>query len=244
MLGWTSLRKLALSTAVALVWAGAPALAQPFELVVKKDQFFGSSDGTLVFGAERVVYETVDTDDARQRAYEEIKQVQILSPTRLTIKTYEDQGWMRFGADRTFEFEVTEGAASPDLVAFLWDHLDLPVVAAVLPAAGAPPRLTVPVKLRQRLQGSHGVVQLYEDRLVYVTDRAEHGRAWRPADLRMVYQPDRHRLNIDAYEGGGDRTRTFSFDLKQPLPAGFLESVWQWVYTPSMPRVEDRDGSR
>ena len=77
-----------------------------------------------------------------------------------------------------------------------------------------------------------------------MADRAEHARAWRPADLRTVFQPDRHRLNIDAYEGGGDRTRTFSFDLKQPLPAGFLESVWQWVYTPSMPRIGDREPSR
>jgi len=63
---------------------------------------------------------------------------------------------------------------------------------------------------------------------------------WRPADLRTAYQPDRHRLNIDIYEGGGDRTRTFSFDLKRPLPPGFLDSLWQWVHTPSMSRIGGR----
>lgn len=238
---WTSIRWRAVSMTVLLTLTGAPVLAQPFELVVKKDQFFGSSEGTLVFGAEDVVYETDDANDARRWAYDDIKQIQIRSPTRVRVRTYEDQGWIRFGADRTFEFEVIEGEVSPDLVAFLWDHIELPMVTAVFPVAGAAPWLSVPVKLRQ---GSQGVVQLYEDRLVYVTDHDEHARAWRPMDLRLVYQPNRHRLNIDAYEGGGDRTRTFSFDLKQPLPASFLESIWQRVYTPSLPRIRDREGSR
>lgn len=132
------------------------------------------------------------------------------------------------------------GRLSPDLVAFLWDHVESPVVTAVLPPAGVSPGLSVPVKLRQRLRGSDGTLQLYDDRLVYVTDRAEHGRVWRPADFRTAYQPDRHRLNIDIYEGGGDRTRTFSFDLKRPLPPGFLDSLWQWVHTPSMSRIGGR----
>jgi hypothetical protein len=56
----------------------------------------------------------------------------------------------------------------------------------------------------------------------------------------MVYQPGRARLNVDAYEGGADRTRTFSFDLKEPLPPGFLESLWLWLYEPSDARTADR----
>ena len=129
---------------------------------------------------------------------------------------------------------------SPDLVAFFWDRVVSSIVTAVLPDAGAPPGRSVPVKLRQRIRGSQGVLQFCDDRLVYVTDRAEHGRAWRPADLRTVYQPNRHRLSIDVYEGGGDRTRTFSFDLKQPLPVGFMGSIWQWVHTPSLSHIPDR----
>ena len=231
-----------MTTMLALM--GAPVLAQSFEFAVKKDQLFGSSEGTLVFGLESVEYRTADLNDARQWAYDDIKQLQVLSATRITIKTYEDQGWLRLGADRTFEFEVTEGIVSPDLVGFVWDRVVLPVVTAIFPPADAPPGRSVPVKLRQRIHGSHGVLQLFDDRLVYVTDDDEHGRAWRPADLRTVYQPDRHRLNIDAYEGGSDRTRTFSFDLKRPLPAGFLDAVWQWVHTPSMPHIGDREASR
>lgn len=244
MFGWTLGCRLGLLVGAVLAVTGTSALAQPFELSVKKDQFFGASEGTLVFGAEGVAYDTVDADDARQWAYDDLKQVQILSPTRITIKTYEDQGWIKFGADRTFEFEITEGDVPSDLVVFLWNRADGSLVTAILPPAEASPLLAVPVKLRQRLRGSHGVLQLHEDRLSYVTDRTGHTRAWRSGDLRMVYQPDRHRLNIDAYEGGGDHTRTFSFDLKEPLPAGFLDMVWEWVHTPSMSRRPDRGGSQ
>jgi hypothetical protein len=150
------------------------------------------------------------------------------------------QGWLRLGADRTFEFTVTDGVIPPSLVTFLWEHLPNPVVTAVSPAVATTAQMSVPVKLRQRLQGSHGVLELRERRLTYVTDRAEHQRVWRPADLRMVYQPGRARLNVDAYEGGADRTRTFSFDLKEPLPPGFLESLWLWLYEPSDARTADR----
>jgi hypothetical protein len=244
MRNWTFVSRLGFSMATMLALTVAPAFAQSFEFVVKKDQVFGASEGTLVFGVESVEYRTDETDDARQWAYDDIKQIQVLSPTRITIKTYEDQGLLRFGADRTFDFELTEGRVSPDLVAFLWDHVEPPVVAAIFPEAGAPSGRPVPVKLRQRLRGSDGMLQLYDDRLVYMTDHGEHARAWRPADLSTVYQPDRHRLNVDVYEGGGDRTRTFSFDLKRPLPAGFLDSIWQWVHTPSMPHIPDREGRR
>lgn len=243
MFAWTLLLRRGLSMVTMLSFMGAPALAQSFEFVVKKDQFFGASNGTLAFGVEGVEYRTTDANDARLWAYDDVKQIQVLSPTRITIKTYEDQGRLRLGADRTFEFELTEGRVSPDLVAFLWDRVAFPVVTAVFPDANAPPGRSVPVKLRQRIHGSGGLLQLYDDRIVYVTDRVEHRRAWRPADLRTVYQPDRHRLSIDVYEGGGDRTRTFSFDLKQPLPAGFLDSVWQWLHTPSAPRIGIREVS-
>lgn len=217
------------------------ALAQPFELGVKKDRFFGSSEGTLVFGTADVIYETDDTNDARRWTYEDVKQVQVLAPTRIVIKTFEDQGWTRFGADRSVEFEVTDGAASTDLVAFLLQRVEHPMVSAVVPALDGPPDFLVPVKLRRRLQGSHGALALYDAGLVYETDHSEHGRIWRPIDLRMVFQPDRHRLDVDVYEGGADSTKTFSFDLKAPLPTGFLDAVWGRIHGPSMPRIGERE---
>jgi hypothetical protein len=239
-----SVFRFGLSITATLALTGAPVFAQSFEFAVKKDHFFGASNGTLVFDPASVEYRTADTHDARQWTFDDIKQIQILSPTRITIKTYEDQGWLRLGADRTFEFELTEGEVPPELVSFFWSRVTLPVVTAVLPNADVPPGRSVPVKLRRRIHGSEGALQLYDDRLVYVTESAGDARAWRPADLRTVYQPDRYRLSIDVYEGGGDGTRTFSFDLKQPLPAGFMDLLWRWMHAPSLPHIGDREASR
>ncbi len=238
---WTSVCRLGLLVTTVLAVSGTAALGQPFELSVRKDQLFGSSVGTLVFGAGDVVYETDDTSDARRWTYEDLKQVQVLGPTRIVIKTFEDQGWTRFGADRSFSFDVTDGTASTDLVAFLLQRVEQPMVSAVLPVLDGSPDFRVAVKLRRRLRGSHGALALYDNRLVYETDHPEHGRIWRPIDLRMVFQPDRHRVNVDVYEGGADSTATFSFDLKEPLPMEFLDAVWERMHGPSRPRIGERE---
>ena len=78
----------------------------PFELTVTKDQLIGSSRGTLRFTEEGVQYDTTEKKDARTWAYGDIKQLQVLSPTRIAVLTYEDQGRLKLGADRTFTFDV------------------------------------------------------------------------------------------------------------------------------------------
>lgn len=220
------------------------AFAQPFELAVEKDQFFGSSAGTLIFEAETVAYVTDEEDDARVWTYRDIKQVQLLSPTAVTIKTYEDEGWVRLGVDRAFAFELTEGTVPSALATFLAERIDQPLVLAVFPTAADEPRFRVPVKLRQRVRGSEGTLAVYDHLVVYETSRTEHARQWRDVELYAVFQPDRHRLTVEVYEGGGDATRAFSFDLKADLPPGFLDVLWRRLYTPSLARIGPRDGSR
>lgn len=227
---------------VGAVWLTATAaVAQPFELTVRKDKLFGAGEGVLVFTARGVDYQTTDAEDARQWVYDDLKQIQILSPTRLVMETYEDQGWMRFGADRTFRFEVVGDPVSEELVAFLLGRVPHPLVVAVVPTLDSVPRFRVPVKLRQRIRGSDGTLELWDDHLAYRSDRDDHTRVWRFADLHVVFQPDRHRLTVQAYEGGGDQTRAFEFDLKTPLQQGALEAIWEEMHGPSWPLISSRE---
>ena len=221
--------------------AGTAAVAQPFELVVKDDKLFGADEGTLVFTADGVTYQTTDSEDARQWTYDDLKQIQIVSPTHVVLVTYEDQGWVKLGTDRMFHLEVTGDPVSEELATFLLDRVQHPLVIGVVLTLDAKPLFRVPVKLRQRMRGSHGMLELVDDYLVYRTDHDEHARVWRFADLHLVFQPDRHRLTVQAYEGGGDRTRAFEFDIKRPLPAGALEEIWADMHGPSWPRVGRRE---
>lgn len=222
-------------------WAAAA--GPPFELSVKKDQFFGSSKGTLLFTQDGIEYRTTDRDDARRWTYEDIKQLQILSPTRIAVLTYEDQGRLKLGADRTYRFEVTQDAVSPDLVTFLLEHVARPVVTAVVPRAGGEPLFRARVKHQRQGRGSEGSLLMYEDRLVYLTEREDDARFWRFGDIFSVQQLDRFRLQLMAYEGGSGKTRPFVFELKSDLPEGFYDALWARVNPPALD-LQKLDGPR
>lgn len=206
----------------------------PFELSVRRDHLFGGSTGTLVFTAEGVEYRTTKPDDARRWTYDEVKQLQILSPTRIVVLTYEDQGRLRLGADRTFDFTVVEGAAASELVTFLLDRVARPIVTAVIPQYDGEPLFRVRVKHQRQGRGSQGTLVMYEKQLLYLTEQEQDSRYWRFRDIYSVQTLNRYRLQVTVYEGGSGDTRPFVFELKSDLPAGFYDALWARVNPPGL----------
>ncbi|MBI2828878.1 MAG: trypsin-like peptidase domain-containing protein, partial [Acidobacteria bacterium] len=213
-------------------WAGAA--GPPFELTVKKDQFVGSSQGMLRFTEDSVQYDTTETKDRRTWVYGDIKQLQVLSPTRIAVLTYEDQGRLKVGADRTFTFDVVGGSVSPELVAFLLSRIEHPLVTAVMPPGAGPVLFRVPVKHQRSGRGSEGTLVMYENHLAYLTERETDARFWRFSDIFAVLPLDRFRLQVQAYEGGSGNTRTFVFELKSALPSQFYDALWARVNPPGL----------
>ena len=236
-----------LATAVAAIVFGFASLAEadpPFALSVKRDGLLGGSKGTLLFEWDRIEYRTTDTDDASRWAHDQIKQLQILSPTRIAVLTYEDQGFLKLGADRTFHFTVVEGAVSPELVRFVLDHVNLPVVTAVMPPFRGERLFSALVKHQRQGRGSEGVLVIYERELLYLTEREDESRFWRFRDVYSVLRLDRARLQVTVYEGGGGRTRNFVFELKTELPDGFYDALWTRVNPPSLDLAQPARSTR
>lgn len=220
--------------AVAVVSVSGPAAAAaqpPFELAARQDRFLGGTAGTLVIGDDGIEFRTPDRAKARQWDYEALKQVRILSPTRVTIETYEDRGRLRFGADRAYVFDVP-GSISPQVVSFLLDRLDRPMVTAVVPQLPATALFRVAVKNASSRKGSDGTLLLYDRGIAYVTEREGQARFWRVRDVYGVLALDRYRLQVLAYEGGSGDTRPFTFELKTDLPPGMFDAIWQRVNSP------------
>ena len=215
-------------------WAGAA--GPPFELSVKKDQLIGASRGTLRFTEDGVQYDTSEKTDARTWVYGDIKQLQVLSPTRIVVLTYEDQGRLKLGADRTFTFDVVTGSVSPELVAFLLARVEHPLVTAVRPPGAGPVLFRLSVKHQRSGRGSEGALVMYEDHLAYLTERETDARSWRFSDIFAVLPLDRFRLQVQAYEGGSGRTRTFVFELKSALPPEFYDALWARVNPSALDR--------
>jgi hypothetical protein len=209
----------------------AAAAQPPFEFAVRQDRFLGGTSGTLVIHQDGIEFRTTDRKRARRWDYEALKQVRILSPTRVTLETYEDRGRLRFGADRAYAFEVP-GSVPESAVAFLLDRLDRPMVTAVMPPLPATALFRVAVKNASSRKGSDGTLLLYETGIAYVTEREGQARFWRVRDVYGVLALDRYRLQVLAYEGGSGETRPFTFELKTDLPPGMFDAIWQRVNSP------------
>jgi hypothetical protein len=222
------------ATVLLLASAGTSVAApQSSELAVLKPHLFGASHGILIVNDQGVEYRTPDTNDARRWTYEQIKQVQVLTPTRLALRTYEDQGWTHLWADRTITFVVEKGGpVTPEFMAALLASTSRPVATAVLPPAAGTLRYQVPVK-QVRGQESEGILLLYENALVYQSARKGASRYWRFGDLESVFAVDRFRLEVLTYEGGGGDARPFSFQLKTDLPPGFYDTLWAFLNPPA-----------
>src|SRR5574339_146898 len=89
--------------------------ANPFQVAVKG----GGSHGTLAFDAKGVSYTAVEPAKSRTWSYHDLKQIRVVSPRKVAFDTFEDGRRWRFGADRTIEFEVVQGAIDGNGVAFL-----------------------------------------------------------------------------------------------------------------------------
>jgi hypothetical protein len=220
----------------AVVMGTTPALAADdagFWLSVKRGHVVGSSSGTLHITATGIDYDTRNKTGTRRWTYGDIQQLRILSPTRITVLTYEDQGWVKLGADRTFAFELRDGAINPGMVGFILAHTDRTVVTAVLPPRSKTPLFRLLVKHARPGRGSDGVLLMYDDALVYETERATDTRYWRFTDLFAVLPLDRDRLEVLAYEGGAGDLRPFTFQLKSELPDTFARALWAHVNPPA-----------
>ena len=218
--------------ALSASWA-AGSDGPPYALSVRRSHVIGSSSGTLRVTADGIEFETAAKDEARRWTYAEIKQLQIQTPTRVVVLTYEDQGRLRLGADRRFDFEVRNGSVSPELVAFVLSRTDRPIVTAVLPPLPHVPLFEVPVKHERQGRGSSGTLLMYDDALVYLTNGKAEARYWRFKDLFAVLLLDRDRFQILAYEGGAGELRPFTFQLKADLPEPFARALWDRVNPPA-----------
>jgi hypothetical protein len=189
------------------------------------------SRGTLAFTPEGIAFQAAEAKKARQWPYRELKQVRVVSPREIALDTYEDGSRWRFGADRTVEFELTEGAIDGTLVAYLLEHADRPVSSAVMPAGLGEPTVRVAAKHLRGRKGTHGALVIYPSGLAYETAAVGGSRYWRIADLESVLRTSPRTLLIDVYERG--RVRPFAFELKEPLPDASFEALWQQVNPPA-----------
>lgn len=218
---------LLLAYTLAMAYASPPPPSGPFVLSVNG----AGSRGTLVFTTSSVSFTAADPKKSRQWPYHELKQIRVVSPRKIAFDTFEDGSRWRFGADRTVEFDVTEGTIDGGLVAFLLENVKRPVSSAVLPTSLGEARVRVGAKHLRGRKGTHGTIAVFMSGVAYETADTRDSRFWRLADIESILRTSPFTLLINVYERG--RVRPFAFDLKGPMPDAAFDYVWNQVNRPT-----------
>ena len=207
--------------------------AQEFRYQVSRDKLVGSAKGELIIRGEGVEYRAEKETDGRAWAYWEIKLLEILSPTRVRIRTYEDGPVWKLGKDRDFTFDILGAELTQEVSDFLRGRITRPFVTSFTAGGGAPVA-EVPVKHLHRFGGCQGVLKIFRDRLVYEAEGGHDSRSWLWKDIRSVGRPDRFRFEVVTYEPQfGGPARNFDFSLKEEMPDAAYDLIWAGVFRPT-----------
>jgi hypothetical protein len=168
--------------------------------------------------------------------------VDILSSSRIRIRSWESGGVLELWDDEqfTFDLDADTGAGRIDehLYAFLNARSPRPVRTRIAfgpgngsDAGGALEQgiiQQIPVRHRHRLGGCQGTLSILGDRIVYETEDPDDSRTWRLADIESFASTGEFDLRVSTAE------ETYRFDLKVPLDDQAYRHMWQNVYEPGL----------
>ncbi len=205
---------------------------QEFDFSVRHRHVFKDCSGTLKITGDGVEYRTDYAQDARKWRFEEIRTLEIKSPTKISIITYEDQ--KRYaGKDRVFEFTLLDKKATPELSAFLLSRVKRPTRLAVTPVQENPV-YEISVKHLHVFGGALGVLRIYPDKVIFQSKETGDSRVWRIKDIESFGHPDRYRFQITGYlPKTGGPTEVYNFQLMDDLPEGVYDYLWVRLYPSS-----------
>lgn len=229
----------------AAIWiAPRGATAQTFEFQVDHEHLLRNCHGTLVITPGKIEYRASDKKDSRTWSYEDIRQIKLVSPTRLEIVTYEDQRRL-LGRDRIFKFRLRRGRLTQEVAAVLMARATHPLVTSVMPEAAGKPTFETPVKHLHKFGGCEGTLKVYPDQVIYQSkDEPTDSRYWRYSDIQTFGHPTRYRFEITTFEDkAAGPTKVYNFQLKEDLPKDAYDFIWVRVHPSNYySGVESRKG--
>ncbi len=222
---------------ISLVFIGAAnlTLAQSFEFNVEREHTLRNRTGKLIITSDQIEYQTERKGESRVWAYNELQNIKILSPVRIELHSYEDQKPM-LGMDRIYKFKLLDAEITPELSALLLAKLPRPLATSVLPEKGGEAIFSIPVKHLHRFGGCLGMLKIFTDRIVYeAQEETTDSRYWRYRDVQSFSQSERFRFEIFSFEEGIGGSKAYNFQLREDLPAGAYDYIWQRVYPSKLP---------
>jgi hypothetical protein len=187
--------------------------------------------GEIRVFSDHIEFNTPNNKQHLNWKYDMVQQIEILSPTKLRIWSYEDQVWL-LGRDKRFTFQVFDGKLDEKLISFLRSRVERPfVIAFATNEQTETPLAELAVKHFHRLGGCQGTLKIYQNKLVFSTADGQDSREWLWQDIQTISHSDKWELELTSYEKAtGVPNRSYRFALKAPIPEKLYEQIWQKVY--------------
>lgn len=213
-----------------MICAAVSAMGQSHEFQVEHRHTLRNHTGKLIITPEQIEYRTDHKNESRVWRYNELQQITIVSPTEIVLKSYEDRKRM-LGLDSVYKFNLLNGQITPEISALLLAKSPRPPATSVMPTSDDAPAFIVTVKHLHRFGGCTGVLKIFSERMVYAAEtESDDSRYWRYADVRGFSQSERFRLEIFSFEEGFGGSKAYNFQLREDLPSGAYDFIWQRVY--------------
>lgn len=198
---------------------------------------WGSCQGELTVHGDGIDFRSSKEDHNRQWAWTDIQAVDRFSPLKFTILTYTDQKLLA-GRDQPFDFTVLEGEGLNDeTFQIIQEHSIRPLVDRSVEMAVSI-EYEIPVKHLHTFGGCEGVLQFTSGQILYVTKHQKDSRKWRIGkEIAGIWSANRFDLEIQAFEredGDYHQTRSFRFQLKQPLDNHYYRKLRREIHLPEL----------
>lgn len=221
---------------------GAPAVQRvERQFKVEHVRLWRNQQGILRINDSGFRYESHDGKDQRAWKFDEIQQLK-LKPQGIEMLSYKDQKW-QFGRDKMDRFRILEGTVDARTSEFLREQIAGIFVTAILPEPSVQPAYQVPVKHLRAGQGSIGLLEIYDDRILYRSEAAD-SRSWTYSQITAFAIPSKRELELvtDEKKLGGPG-RTFRFQAREAIAESIYDYLWVRLYGSSYYPREKRSGA-
>ena len=193
----------------------APLAAQNFEFPARHHDLPRKHTGTLRLTPDGVSFERTKPGKPKlDIAWLDIQEFELTDDYQIRVTTYQDRRLL-LGKDQSYLFTLTGKPDPLPVYTALKDKLGPRLTTRVADTAGTP-QWSLPAKHVKAIQGSEGIIHVFETKLVYQSKRPAQSRTWRVADLPNISTAGPYQLSIGAEE----------FQLKQSLDPARYEALW------------------
>jgi hypothetical protein len=219
--------KLFVLTLFPVLLSVAPVVAAPeagtFDLKVTLVRTLRDKPGDLHIDSKGIAFRSTDGKINVAIALLDLREASVADVRELRFETYEVQKWkprLNEMDRREYTFRAPPDAPVEAIARFLAARVHRPVIGHYEEGS----QFRVPAFHRSGLRGTSGTLEIGEDSIQYVSEKAADSRTWLYRDIETIGRPDAFRFRVTT------NRETYVLELKDDLAEAAFELAWAKVY--------------